>query len=907
MDARQTRRRRYVRAALMLASLTATAMLGYAAGSGLLAEATGWDVRPLLGHETSTDTAPALSDQLNTVVDQCRDFLARYWWWLAAPLAPLAVLALSLACFRNVPLPVFFVISLLIHAVPAIGMAYFLDEALLSQADKRAGQGGEEEAAELTEVAWLSDAPEVFEAMPLAYAELTELTSIETIGTLDALWRPSDLIELPRPLERLMPPVEPTRPALRPVGETAAAPERSADLPAKPAIAAADPPLLPRAAAGPAIDAQPIATIAPSAVAPAEERLPGPVAVGVARTEGGLAGQVANLPDVRQPASLPGERQVSNLPYAANEPAIYVPAELPTARGSTPTRTPARVEVIELAMAAPAGAATGGGRLPGAEVTVIRQPTTAGTPELVLPGGGAPSRWIAPDGTGRAGQGSGSGSMASAGAMPRIDVANSEPGRVGQETTGRRAAARNPSGSVVEPIPVELPRGTAPAGGTPNAGTGSGGPAITPVEVTVARAAGRGGEIDIRPTLLPPTGPATGRGGGRVGRETASPLPTFGAELARASQPSGGALARVLARENIKLEHALDLRQADVKDDALIALGGSRESREAVRRGLEWLKRHQHADGHWSLEKFYNELPGKDYSGKGNVASDTAATGFGLLPLLGDGHTHLAGEHQDAVRRGVRWLVANQKPDGELNVRAAYPTRMYAHAVATIALCEAYGMTKDAALREPAQRAIAFIVQSQHQQLGGWRYDPKNESDTSVLGWQVMALKSGQMAALDVPSRTFELVGQYLGRVEGKGNEFGQFRYRPNEQFTPAMAAEGLLCVQYLGAGRDDPRLTAGVKYLLSHLPQKGGDTSYYWYYGTQVLYHLQGEPWKQWNAALRDMLVATQLKDGHLAGTWDPKDQWEQRGGRLYATSLRLLMLEVYYRHLPLYRVYGQ
>ena len=118
------------------------------------------------------------------------------------------------------------------------------------------------------------------------------------------------------------------------------------------------------------------------------------------------------------------------------------------------------------------------------------------------------------------------------------------------------------------------------------------------------------------------------------------------------------------------------------------------------------------------------------------------------------------------------------------------------------------------------------------------------------------------------------------------------------------MTAEGLLCLEYLGAPPGDPRLQSGVKYLLGHLPRKGQESSYYWYYGTQVMYHVQGDAWRQWNLALRDMLVETQIKTGHLAGTWDPADTWDQQAGRIYASSLRLLALEVYFRHLPLYRL---
>ena len=78
-----------------------------------------------------------------------------------------------------------------------------------------------------------------------------------------------------------------------------------------------------------------------------------------------------------------------------------------------------------------------------------------------------------------------------------------------------------------------------------------------------------------------------------------------------------------------------------------------------------------------------------------------------------------------------------------------------------------------------------------------------------------------------------------------------------------------------------------GASYLLRSLPQKQQKlTSYYWYYATQAMYHMQGDYWETWNEKTKVVLVETQ----------------EKSGGRVYATSIKLLMLEVYYRHLPLY-----
>ena len=44
------------------------------------------------------------------------------------------------------------------------------------------------------------------------------------------------------------------------------------------------------------------------------------------------------------------------------------------------------------------------------------------------------------------------------------------------------------------------------------------------------------------------------------------------------------------------------------------------------------------------------------------------------------------------------------------------------------------------------------------------------------------------------------------------------------------------------------------------------------------------------------------QSSRGHEAGSWDPRGDFTDVGGRLYMTSLAVLTLEVYYRHMPLY-----
>ena len=352
-----------------------------------------------------------------------------------------------------------------------------------------------------------------------------------------------------------------------------------------------------------------------------------------------------------------------------------------------------------------------------------------------------------------------------------------------------------------------------------------------------------------------------------------------------------------------RIAESMSMRTSDARREAARTLGGSPESEEAVERGLIWLALNQYPDGHWSI----NDFPGEPTAelGQGSFRADSAATGLSLLAYLGAGYTHQSGKYQDVVNRGVTWLLKRQKPNGDLFADESDFVWLYSHGMASIALCEAYGLTKDAALKEPAQRALDFIIDSQHPEFGGWRYRPGFESDTSVSGWQLMALKSGEMSGLTVSKVAYTRVGKWLDSVQSKASA-GQFSYHPSRDASPTMTAEGLLMRQYLGAKRDEAELIAGANFLRTRLPDFGQRDSYYWYYATQVMFHMQGEHWSLWNSSLRDSLVETQSKDGTGSGSWDPArptpEKWASAGGRHYVTCLNLLMLEVYYRHLPLY-----
>lgn len=351
-------------------------------------------------------------------------------------------------------------------------------------------------------------------------------------------------------------------------------------------------------------------------------------------------------------------------------------------------------------------------------------------------------------------------------------------------------------------------------------------------------------------------------------------------------------------------------RQGEAKAKLVRKEGGTAESEKAVERGLDWLARHQNPDGSWSLDTL-QRCAGDGCPEGPAEESDTAATGLALLPMLGAGMTHTEpGRYQNSMKRGLNWLLRTQHPTGEQWVGGGMMTRMYSHAIATMTLCEAYGISKDKRLRDPAQRAVNFIINSQNKFDGGWRYVPGAPGDTSVFGWQIFALRSARLAGLSVPKATLRRCRIYLDAAAAD-EEKVTYSYMPGRPNSAVMTAEALVGRQYLGWDRDYPALLQGTAFISAHLEESTDRNIYYWYYATQLLHNMQGKNWLKWNERVRDGLVSMQTTGkGCDRGSWDPlspqPDLWGMKAGRLFTTSLSLLTLEVYYRYLPLYRDRG-
>jgi hypothetical protein len=147
-----------------------------------------------------------------------------------------------------------------------------------------------------------------------------------------------------------------------------------------------------------------------------------------------------------------------------------------------------------------------------------------------------------------------------------------------------------------------------------------------------------------------------------------------------------------------------------------------------------------------------------------------------------------------------------------------------------------------------------------------------------------------------VPKSTFAKAASFLDSVQAhkSGATYG---YKPGDRGSPTMSAEGLLSRLYTGWRVDMPGVKSGTEYLLNFMPQAHREI-YYWYYATQAMHESGGAAWTQWNAGMRDFLIERQEHAGHARGSWPVAGGHDGTGGRLYATSLCLLTLQVYYRH---------
>ncbi len=337
---------------------------------------------------------------------------------------------------------------------------------------------------------------------------------------------------------------------------------------------------------------------------------------------------------------------------------------------------------------------------------------------------------------------------------------------------------------------------------------------------------------------------------------------------------------------------------------------------EAITAGLEWLRKHQDEDGRWDAAGFMkHDKEGDPCTGPGLAVHDVGITGLALLAFLGEGNTLKLGTYRQQVRKGVKWLLEQQGENGLIGTTASQAFA-YSHAIATVALCEAYGLSEHRPYKVHAQNAVNYIANARNP-YGVWRYQPREpDGDTSITGWMVQALLSAQAFDLAVDESALKTAMVFFEGVTDPGTgaagytKAGQGSSRPvgmQDRFpankTESLTGVVLLC-RYLmhQEPKEVPIMMKSADTILSKPPvwneKDGSIDMYYWYYASYAMYQIGGKHWDTWSKKLTAAALKTQKTTGNDKGSWDPVDAWGEEGGRVYATATMILCLEAYFRY---------
>lgn len=323
----------------------------------------------------------------------------------------------------------------------------------------------------------------------------------------------------------------------------------------------------------------------------------------------------------------------------------------------------------------------------------------------------------------------------------------------------------------------------------------------------------------------------------------------------------------------------------------------------AVLRALAWLVANQNPDGSWGT----------------NSPDKEGYTGLGILTFLAHGETTASEKYGQTVERAIRYLVARQNEKGEFaSGRGAGD--VYAHAIATYGISEAYGMTRIPSLKPVMERAIQVMMDGQ-QRNGGWNMYTFQKGDAGRGSWDVslaafvcQAFKAAFIAGAENPGlkESMERAADFIIKTQW---DDGRFPYSPARHGgrQPNITAAGVLSLQLLGYG-DHNATRAGLQFIRdadANWQRPDEAPMYAWYYVTQAKFHQGGGAWTSWNNKFAPALIRNQNDDGSwlspgLALTGDGvtrEFRGEEINSKLYATTFGALSLQVYYRFLPTYQ----
>jgi hypothetical protein len=376
---------------------------------------------------------------------------------------------------------------------------------------------------------------------------------------------------------------------------------------------------------------------------------------------------------------------------------------------------------------------------------------------------------------------------------------------------------------------------------------------------------------------------------------------------------------------------------------------GGRPHDDRMHAALEWLKDHQNIEGYWSAttfsadsvrhgaEKTYNieffRIGDPDGDKGWEQTTDVGLTGLALLAFVGAGYDHREGQYRDTCRMAIQYLRRVQENDGCFGPKED-DHFIYNHAIAAMAVAEAYGLSLDPVLKPMADRAIDFILRAQNPGLG-WRYGVQpGQNDSSVTGWMVLALKSCLMAGLEFDTTkcyadatewlrmvTVEVNGYPKTGYASPGSDNARLRGAQDFHNNPSMDAIYVMSLLFMEkADLRDRTIQQLARTCVEpqFLPrwEHNWIDYYYWYYASLALFQVGGNIWQQWEGPMAKTLLTYQrgyhpmdveagrtskeVLDEH--GSWDSVDPWGTSGGRVYATAINCLTLQVYYRYLRLH-----
>jgi len=325
----------------------------------------------------------------------------------------------------------------------------------------------------------------------------------------------------------------------------------------------------------------------------------------------------------------------------------------------------------------------------------------------------------------------------------------------------------------------------------------------------------------------------------------------------------------------------------------------NQEVDDAIVKALHFLASKQNANGSWRHRTF---------------GQSPAMTSLAIMAFMAAGHVPGEGPYGKQLEKAIDWVLDQQKvvddKPGEMTVILVGTKQshgpMYTHGICTLMLAEVVGMLKkDQAkrCRKTLEKAVRLILESQdirknflHQ--GGWRYSTTSrDSDLSVTGWQLLALRAAKNVGCDVPAESIDSAVKYVKRCQApNGRGFG---YMPRNGATATRTGTGITCLEVCGKHKTAEALK-GAEYLLQR-PLQTRDHYFYYgvYYCSVGMFKLGGRYWRETRDHLSRILLDSQETDG----SWITRHGTESSAGKIYSTSLSVLALAVEYQYLPIYQ----